>query len=1121
MREGAGGSSKRPRKSLETCLASRVEFRVLGPISASRDGEDVALGGRKPRALLAMLLLAANAPVSRDRLIDGLWGEPRGSVAHSVEDYVSRLRKVIGSERLQRRPPGYLLSVEPGELDLERFENLVEAGGGALARGDAREASELLRAALAEWRGPALADVLDEPFAASAARDLEERRLLALEQRLEADLALGGGGELVPELKTLVREEPFRERPIEQLMLAQYRAGDAASALDTFAQARRRFAEELGLELGSSLRRLEQQILEHDASLGPDRSSRRARTARRPARRYRLAVAAAAAAIAAAVAAWFAADTRNRQTGAQATEVPDGLVAVEPGTGRLGTSIALGMTPAALVGAARSLWAADPNGDAILRVDPASRSVIDRIPIEGAPGALTAGAGSIWVATAQPGGVKRIDAETGTVTQTIPLGVNPSAIAFGAGAVWVADPSDKSLIELDPVSGAVRQTVTLTTRPTAIAVGEDAVWLASHDEGSVTMVDPHANVPVATVAVGQGPSALAVAGRSLWVANELSGTVSRIDLRTAEVIATVATGSGPTALTVAQRSVWVANEFSQTLTRLDVRRSRVAATFHLGQAPTALAETAGTVWVGTRAVASHRGGRLVLLSHGSFTSMDPALEYEIFPPQLHGLAYDALVAFDHTGGSRGLRLVPDLALALPTPGDGGRTYAFRLRPGIRYSDGRLVRAGDVRRGFERLYRVSSPITIHFGAIAGASECTSAACTLEHGIVVDNRSRSVVFHLTRPDAAFLYKLAFIFTAPVPPGTPWHELRTRPFPGTGPYRIAHATQSEVLLVRNRHFREWSHAAQPNGNPDSIVWRFGAPAAAEVRAIEAGRADWMFDKIPRTRLHEVKTRFAGQFHSNPAPQTDFLLIDTRLAPFDDRRVRRALNLAIDRGRIAQFYGGPSAATPTCQVLPPGIPGYRRYCPYTLHPTPTGRWTAPDVAAARALVAAAGADGATVELWGFSDDASVPPAAVRYIGSVLRRLGFHVHVGWTTHAGFNRLPGSVRRNINLLPNAWFADFPAPSDFFDVYIACHAAYNGGRFCNPSLDRSMRAATALEVTDPRRASQLWSRIDRRAVDEAVWVPLVNPRIFDFVSRRVQNYQHNPMWGFLAQQVWLG
>jgi peptide/nickel transport system substrate-binding protein len=380
---------------------------------------------------------------------------------------------------------------------------------------------------------------------------------------------------------------------------------------------------------------------------------------------------------------------------------------------------------------------------------------------------------------------------------------------------------------------------------------------------------------------------------------------------------------------------------------------------------------------------------------------------------------------------------------------------------------------------------------------------------------------VTFHLARPDPQFLFKLAFVFTAPVPPGTPPHELRTKPFPGTGPYRIARATQSQVVLVRSRYFHEWSHAAQPDGNADSIVWRFGRSPEAEVRTIEAGRADWMFDKIPRTRLREVRTRYAAQFHSNAAPQTDFLLIHTRLPPFDDVRVRQALNLAIDRHRIVNLYGGPAAATATCQVLPPGVPGYRRYCPYTLHPNQSGRWTAPDPARARRLVAAAHAYGARVELWGFSDDASIRPVVVEYIGSVLRRLGFRVHVGWTTHAGFNRLPSSTQRKIHLLPNAWFADFPAASDFFDIYIACSGAYNRGRFCDPTLDHRMRVASALEVTDPRRASSLWAQIDRRAVDGAVWVPLVNPRVFDFVSARVHNYQHNPLWGFLAQQVWLG
>src|SRR3989442_6510409 len=509
-----------------------------------------------------MLLLSANEPVSRDRLVDGLWGErPPASAGHTLEDYVSRLRKVIGSDRLQRRPPGYLLCTEAGELDLDRFESLLDAGGAALGRGDAGDATQLLHAALAEWRGAALADLLNEPFAGAASHHLEERRLLAVEQRIEADLTLGGARELLPELQTLVREQPFRERPIAQLMLAQYRSGDAAAGLDTYAQARRRFAEELGLELGSSLRRLERQILEHDPSLEVEDPSP-PRRSQRPRRRRRrvIALAAAGAAIAGAVAAGLLLATGSRPVLSRPAVTGDqGLVALEGDHGGLGKLIALGANPAAIAAAAGSLWVADPNGGAILRIDPAAGTVVDRIPVSGEPGAMATGGGSIWVATTQPGGVKRIDVATDAVTETIPLGINPSAIAYGVGSVWVADPSDESLIELDPVTDTVRETVTLTTRPTSIAVGENAVWIASYDEGIVTEVDPHANVPVATIAVGQGPSALAVGAGSLWVTDELDGTVSRINPQTASVEATVATGSGPTAISFARESIWVAN----------------------------------------------------------------------------------------------------------------------------------------------------------------------------------------------------------------------------------------------------------------------------------------------------------------------------------------------------------------------------------------------------------------------------------------------------------------------------------------------------------------------------------------------------------------------------------
>ncbi|MBA3734471.1 MAG: AfsR/SARP family transcriptional regulator, partial [Actinobacteria bacterium] len=269
-----------------------MEFAILGPMSVRQDGRELPLGGPKQRALLAILLLQANEAVSRDRLIDGLWGEhPPATAAHTLDNYISRLRKVLGDDRLTRRPPGYALRLERGELDLDRFEQLMALGREQLVHGHARQAAATLRGALALWRGTALADVLYEPFAAPEAERLEERRLSALEERVEADLASGSSAELVAELERLVGEHAFRERLVGQLVLALYRSGQQAKALEEYRVAKRRLAEELGLEPGPQLRKLQRKILEQDASLGAQRAEPRGLQQRQEWGRPRLVVA--------------------------------------------------------------------------------------------------------------------------------------------------------------------------------------------------------------------------------------------------------------------------------------------------------------------------------------------------------------------------------------------------------------------------------------------------------------------------------------------------------------------------------------------------------------------------------------------------------------------------------------------------------------------------------------------------------------------------------------------------------------------------------------------------------------------------------------------------------------
>jgi DNA-binding SARP family transcriptional activator len=244
-----------------------LELRLLGPLEALRDGQAVTLGGAKPRALLAVLALDLGRVVSVDRLVEALWpGDPPDSAGHAVQVYVSQLRKALGPV-IATRPPGYVLELERESVDLHMFSRLAVEAREALQAGSPETAEASLRDALALWRGPALADFAYEPFAQNEIARLEELRTAVLEERIEADLALGRHAELVSELEALVQAHPLRERPRRQLMLALYRSGRQADALAAYRAARETLLDELGLDPGPELKELEAAILRQDESL--------------------------------------------------------------------------------------------------------------------------------------------------------------------------------------------------------------------------------------------------------------------------------------------------------------------------------------------------------------------------------------------------------------------------------------------------------------------------------------------------------------------------------------------------------------------------------------------------------------------------------------------------------------------------------------------------------------------------------------------------------------------------------------------------------------------------------------------------------------------------------------
>ena len=569
-----------------------MDIAILGPLEVRVDGRVIPLGGPKQRALLAMLALHANEPVSRDRLIDALWGEtPPPSVQQSLDTYLSRLRRALGGDRLVRGHGGYVLTLAPDELDVERFDRLVREARAAWSPADAEV---LFRDALALWRGPALADVLYEPGFNGEAERLEDQRLGVVEDLFDAELARAGGAALVPELERLVHEHPLRERLLGQLMVALYRAGRQGDALAAMQAGRHRLSDELGLEPGPQLQELERRILRHEPTL--DGEPRREGERRLPRRPWR--AAAALAAVAAATGLLVASGGSERVP----PPVGDagGLLAIDSRSGTLLDPTRLRGQASAVAAGMGSLWVADSSGSTIARVDPATGDVVDRIRIGGEPGAVVVGGGVVWVATTIGGAIERIDPAIAARTQSVRLeGASASAIAVDRGALWVADATSRALVEVDAETGSVRRALPLDLRPSAVAVGRGLVWVAGYDEGTVEAIDPASGDAVTTARVGQGPTDVAVVGDAVWVANGLDSTVSRVDPRSGSVVTTIQVGSGPAALAVAGDSVWVANTYSGTVSRIDPRRNRVVATLRVGGRPAGLAALAEDVWVAT------------------------------------------------------------------------------------------------------------------------------------------------------------------------------------------------------------------------------------------------------------------------------------------------------------------------------------------------------------------------------------------------------------------------------------------------------------------------------------------------------------------------------------------
>jgi peptide/nickel transport system substrate-binding protein len=505
-------------------------------------------------------------------------------------------------------------------------------------------------------------------------------------------------------------------------------------------------------------------------------------------------------------------------------------------------------------------------------------------------------------------------------------------------------------------------------------------------------------------------------------------------------------------------------------------------------------------------------------------SPDPQVNYTLQEWQLLVVSHDGLVGFARKGGKAGTKIVPDLAESIPKPTNGGKTWAFKLRSGIKFSNGKTLTGNDVKATFERLFKIGNSPNAGswYNVIQGGDACVKSpkTCSLSQGIKVNGDTDT--FNLTTADPEWLDKLAVPFAFILPASTPAKNVNIPP-PGTGPYKwVQYAPSTQMKLVRNTFFKQWSAEAQPKGNPDTIIQKFGLTPEAQVTAVENNTADWMFDQPPADRLGELSSKYASRVHVNPLTAVWYFAFNTREAPFNNLKARQAVNYATDRNALVKVYGGPKLAVPTCQILPPNFPGYQPYCPYTKNPG-SGKWTAPDLTKARQLVTQSGTKGASVKVNTTTN--TVDKGLGLYFVGLLNSLGYKA----TLQALSPDIQYPYIQNSKNKPqfafSTWYQDYPAASDFLDILLGCgsfhpnsNSSPNIAEFCNKGIQAKMDNAGKVGITNPDSANKIWAQVDKETTDQAPWVSMFNPKYIDVLSDRVKGYLFSPQWYFLLAQA---